>query len=129
MMLIIAFIIAILLLLNVMKSSGYLLDISTAIQSYIENIERSTFTAAGINIVSLTTSSDFYILFNNLAITSWAQHIQNIKSITFIGIPGDEKEFWDNMAIHYPQFPTDQFPGTHDSSRVDRALPRVHWVN
>jgi hypothetical protein len=90
-------------------------------------------TADDINIVSLTTSSDFYVLFNNSAIASWIRHIRNVKSITFIGRPVEEEEFWGNMAIHYPQFPTDQTPGTKNSSHqfADGVLPMptVYWAN
>jgi hypothetical protein len=78
-------------------------------------------------------SSDFHVLFNNSAISSWAHFIQNVRSITFIGRLVDEGPFWENMALHYPQFfPTDARPeGVSISANVNRntALPTVHWVN
>ncbi|KAL7503033.1 hypothetical protein ACHAXN_002699, partial [Cyclotella atomus] len=124
-------------LLHIAGDSRYLESIATATKSYAESFQKSALpatTAAAsddINIVSLTTSADFFVLFNNSAITSWTRHVRNVKSITFIGRPADEEEFWDNMAIHYPQFPTDQsFNSSKNSSPIaDGALPTVRWVN
>eukprot|EP00985_Skeletonema_marinoi_P000843 scaffold327_cov93-Skeletonema_marinoi.AAC.1 len=78
-----------------------------------------------IDLVSLTTSKDFFILFNNSAITSWIRHIQNIRSITFIGPPRDHNLFQENMRIHYPHLRVD---ATTKSSSSSGMLP-IRWIN
>jgi hypothetical protein len=78
-----------------------------------------------IDIVSLTTNKDFFILFNNSAITSWLRHIQNIRSITFIGPPRDYNLFQQNMLIHYPHLLVDTTTNTNSGSSI---LP-IRWVN
>ena len=75
-----------------------------------------------IDLVSLTISSDFFILFNNSAITSWIKYIQNIRSITFIGPPNDYELFQQNMNIHYPHL----LPGNNNNNV---PLIPIHWVN
>ena len=82
-----------------------------------------------VDIVSLTVKADFYVLFNNSAISSWVKFIQNVKSITFIGRPQDEILFRENMAIHYPEFPTDQTIPSNQSLNTNHALPTVYFVN
>jgi hypothetical protein len=79
----------------------------------------------GIDLVSLTVSHDFFILFDQSAITSWLMHIQNIRSITFIGPPADYSLFAMNMKLYYPHLnfvsndvPLDSLP----------KLP-IRWVN
>eukprot|EP00571_Detonula_confervacea_P001439 CAMPEP_0172323458 /NCGR_PEP_ID=MMETSP1058-20130122/48775_1 /TAXON_ID=83371 /ORGANISM="Detonula confervacea, Strain CCMP 353" /LENGTH=505 /DNA_ID=CAMNT_0013039455 /DNA_START=21 /DNA_END=1535 /DNA_ORIENTATION=+ len=73
-----------------------------------------------IDLVSLTIRDDFFILFNNSALTSWIQHIQNIRSITFIGPPKDYRLFHQNMKDHYPQLL---------SNLNNRSIPPIRWVN
>ncbi len=86
-------------------------------QTPIHNIS-----STAIDLVSLTTNKDFFILFNNSAITSWIRHIQNVRSITFIGPPRDYNIFQENMRIHYPQL----VDATNSSSEV--VIP-IRWVN
>lgn len=128
-----ASIVVMLALIHVAGVRRYFQTITISIKSSQESSFGPAATADDINIVSLTTSSDFYVLFNNSAIASWIRHIRNVKSITFIGRPVEEEEFWGNMAIHYPQFPTDQTPGTKNSSHqfADGVLPMptVYWAN
>ena len=77
-----------------------------------------------IDLVSLTTSKDFFILFNNSAITSWLRHIQNIRSITFIGPPSDHNLFQHNMQIHYP----DLLNATSQKEMIPiRWVNETHW--
>lgn len=88
-----------------------------------------TNSTTSIDLVSLTTNKDFFILFNSSAITSWIRHIQNIRSITFIGPPRDHNLFQDNMLIHYPQHvdPTNSSSG---SGMIPiRWVNETHWMN
>ncbi|KAL7544568.1 hypothetical protein ACHAWF_007945 [Thalassiosira exigua] len=55
-----------------------------------------------VHIVSLTLAEDFFILFNNSALTSWLQHVQNVRSVTFVGPPGDYMRFRQCMREFYP---------------------------
>ncbi len=77
--------------------------------------------SAAIDLVSLTTNKDFYTLFNSSAITSWMRHIQNVRSITFIGPPGDYNLFQENMRIHYPQLV--------DTTNSSSEMIPIRWVN
>lgn len=77
--------------------------------------------STAIDLVSLTTNKDFFTLFNSSAITSWLRHIQNVRSITFIGPPRDYNMFQEKMRIHYPQL----VDTTNSSSEV---IP-IQWVN
>eukprot|EP00984_Skeletonema_dohrnii_P002079 scaffold691_cov196-Skeletonema_dohrnii-CCMP3373.AAC.7 len=79
-----------------------------------------------IDLVSLTTSKAFFILFNNSAITSWIRHIQNIRSITFIGPPRDHRLFQENMRIHYPHLRV--VDATTNSNSSSGMLP-IRWIN
>ena len=100
------------------KSYYYESSNSTAPSSYMS----STTSAAAIDIVSLTIKGDFYILFNNTAITSWIRYIQNIRSITFIGPSEDYELFQLNMKIHYPHLlsSTNNIP--------IRWVNQTHWI-
>lgn len=63
----------------------------------------STSCAHCIDIVSLTIRSDFFVLFNSSALTSWIEHIRNVRSITFIGPANDYELFRQYLIDHYPQ--------------------------
>jgi len=84
-------------------------------------------TSTAIDLVSLTTSKDFFILFNNSAITSWIRHIQNIRSITFIGPPRDHKLFQENMRIHYPHLRV--VDATTKISKSSGGMIPIRWIN
>ena len=79
--------------------------------------------STSIDIVSLTVKSDFFILFNKTAITSWIAYIQNIRSITFIGPPDDYSLFKQNMHIHYPHLIGDE------SVIPVRWVNETHWMS
>jgi len=87
-------------------------------------IKSNSTTSTAIDIVSLTTNEDFFILFNNSAITSWLRHIQNIRSITFIGPPHDYNLFQQNMVIHYPHLVDD----TNNNRRGGILIP-IRWID
>lgn len=76
-----------------------------------------------IDLVSLTIKGDFYVLFNNSAITSWIRHIKNIRSITFIGPPDDYGLFSNNMKIHYPNLMEGK-----SSNITIQWVNQTHWV-
>ena len=73
-----------------------------------------------IDLVSLTVRADFPVLFNSSALASWMKHIQNIRSITFIGPADDYDLYEENMREHYP--------GLVESSPVPiRWVNEAHW--
>ncbi|KAL9178808.1 hypothetical protein ACHAXT_003939 [Thalassiosira profunda] len=72
-----------------------------------------------IDIVSLTVSDDFPVLFNNSALASWLRYIQNVRSVTFIGRPSDYALFLQNMHDHYP----------HLLTIGGEGAPIIRWVN
>lgn len=79
-----------------------------------------------IDIVSLTVSDDFFILFNNSAVTSWIKYIQNVRSITFIGPSKDYDLFNRNMQQHYPHL----LPSNKNIISDDaQHFPPIRWVN
>ena len=88
----------------------------------------SSSSSTDIHIVSLTVESDFEVLFNYSAISSWVRFIQNVKSITFIGRPEDESLFWKNMEDHYPKLST-PFNPSSGVNIVNHVLPPVYFVN
>ena len=73
-----------------------------------------------IDIVSLTIKDDFFTLFNSSAITSWVEHIQNLRSITFIGPPSDYESFMANLELYLSTI-------QYEKARV-HSIP-IHWVN
>ncbi|KAL7533391.1 hypothetical protein ACHAXR_007667 [Thalassiosira sp. AJA248-18] len=81
-----------------------------------------------IDLVSLTVRDDFFILFNNSAITSWLKYIQNVRSITFIGPSKDCELFHQNMNQHYPHYLISNNKNNSANS-ISSSLPRIHWVN
>ena len=85
----------------------------------------SSSSSTDIHIVSLTVESDFEVLFNYSAISSWVRFIQNVKSITFIGRPEDEGLFWKNIEDHYPHFPANSSRRMH----IVNSPPPVYFVN
>ena len=96
---------------------------------YVRDTQSPSFSAsADIHIVSLTIQSDFEVLFNYSAISSWVRFIQNVKSITFIGRPEDESLFWKNMEDHYPKLST-PFNPSSGVNIVNHVLPPVYFVN
>ena len=82
-------------------------------------------TTASIDLVSLTTKKDFFILFNESAITSWLKHIQNIRSITFIGPASDFSLFQENMMLHYPHLVNNK----NNNSISTSSMPPIRWVH
>jgi hypothetical protein len=86
---------------------------------------QSNTTTTDIDLVSLTTSDDFFILFNSSAITSWLRFIRNIRSITFIGRQQDFDQFNQNMRTHYPHL----LPNYNGSDIVDKTIPPIRWVD
>jgi hypothetical protein len=83
-------------------------------------------TTASIDLVSLTTKKDFFILFNESAITSWLKHIQNIRSITFIGPPSDFSLFQENMMLHYPHLVNNN---SNTNPTAASSIPPIRWVH
>eukprot|EP00581_Thalassiosira_minuscula_P014576 CAMPEP_0183712858 /NCGR_PEP_ID=MMETSP0737-20130205/7913_1 /TAXON_ID=385413 /ORGANISM="Thalassiosira miniscula, Strain CCMP1093" /LENGTH=378 /DNA_ID=CAMNT_0025941577 /DNA_START=170 /DNA_END=1303 /DNA_ORIENTATION=+ len=92
---------------------------STAISS--RNHSVAVPASNSIDVVSLTIRVDFYILFNNTAMNSWIRHIQNIRSITFIGPPEDYTLFQQNMKIFYPHLLS-----TNNNIPI-RWVNQTHW--
>ena len=76
-------------------------------------------TSTDIDLVSLTIKDDFAILFNSSAIASWMRHIQNIRSITFIGPESDYPLFLQNLKAHHTSI---------YSSQKALSIP-IKWVN
>ncbi|EJK76024.1 hypothetical protein THAOC_02233 [Thalassiosira oceanica] len=73
-----------------------------------------------IDLVSLTVRADFPVLFNSSALASWLKHIQNIRSVTFIGPADDYSMYEENMREHYP--------GLVESSPIPiRWVNEAHW--
>lgn len=72
-----------------------------------------------IDIVSLTVKDDFFVLFNNSAIDSWIQYIQNVRSITFIGPESDYFLFEQFLQSHKPLL--------HANPKA-LSIP-IRWVN
>jgi hypothetical protein len=85
-------------------------------------------TTASIDLVSLTTKKDFFILFNESAITSWLQYIENIRSITFIGPPSDFSLFQENMLLHYPHLVSNN-NNTSRNTTTTSSIPPIRWVH
>ena len=97
--------------------------VSSAIRSSLSStISGGKKYEANIDLVSLTVGGDFYVLFNNSAITSWIRHIQNLRTITFVGPPADYGNFTEKMKIHYPNLV--------DGAKIPiRWVNETHWVN
>ena len=73
-----------------------------------------------VDLVSLTVRADFPTLFNSSALASWMEHIQNIRSVTFIGPADDYNLYEENMREHHP--------GLVESSPVPiRWVNEAHW--
>ncbi len=84
--------------------SSYTSILHTHFDSWTQNSTSAVIyggTKNKVDLVSLTIHHDFYVLFNNSAIDSWFRHIQNIRSITFVGPPTDQNLFEQKMRIHY----------------------------
>lgn len=78
-----------------------------------------------IDVVSLTVGGDFFILFNNSALTSWILHIRNIRSITFVGPPTEYVAFHQNMETYYPHLISQ---GPDDDRIPIRWVNETHWI-
>lgn len=96
-------------------ASHYLHGRNKTESSSSSSITTGTKYPAQIDLVSLTVHDDFFVLFNNSAVTSWIRHIKNIRSIIFIGRPTDYPLFSHNMQIHYPHLANGTIP--------------IQWVN
>ena len=94
----------------------------------IPTIQTNNGTTAAIDLVSLTTKKDFFILFNESAITSWLKHIQNIRSITFIGPPSDFSLFQENMLLHYPHLVNNN-SSSSSTTTTNSSIPPIRWVH
>lgn len=83
-----------------------------------------------IDLVSLTIRDDFFVLFNNSALTSWLRYIQNVRSVTFIGPSRDYELFCQNMQDHYPQLSfNDGSNNSNDNMSNAGSMPQIRWVN
>lgn len=65
---------------------------------------------------------DFFVLFNNSAISSWITYISNIQSITFVGPTNDYALFQQNMEHHYPHLLSNNY------TRI-RYINESHWIH
>jgi hypothetical protein len=81
--------------------------------------KQTDLTSTDIDIVSLTVEDDFFILFNNSAITSWMDYIQGIRSITFIGPPSHYSSFAQNLKAQHASI----------YSKAKAASIPIRWVN
>ncbi|KAL3788233.1 hypothetical protein ACHAWO_012622 [Cyclotella atomus] len=78
-----------------------------------------------IDIVSLTVKDDFLVLFNNSAIDSWIQYIQNVRSITFIGPESDYFLFEQHLQSHTSSLYADP----KALSIPIRWVNETHWMD